>query len=75
MEMPRYYYNVLKILYSQLIIGENFYKTKIVSPKVLPFKTFEDFKDKFDMSQIENTTILIKGSRGMALERLLELIP
>ena len=57
-----------------ILIGENFYKTKIVSPKVLVFKSFEDFKTQFNVSDISNTTLLIKGSRGMAMERILDLL-
>lgn len=57
-----------------IVLGEHFFKTKIVSPKVLAFKSFDDFKTNFEISQVENTMILIKGSRGMALERILEII-
>ncbi|MGB5420457.1 UDP-N-acetylmuramoyl-tripeptide--D-alanyl-D-alanine ligase [Algibacter sp.] len=56
-----------------ILIGENFYQTKITAEKSIQYKTFEDFKDEFDISQIENTTFLIKGSRGMALERFIDL--
>jgi len=57
-----------------VFIGENFYDSEINSEKGMKFKTFEDFKNKFRISQIKNTIFLIKGSRGMALERILELI-
>jgi len=57
-----------------ILIGENFYKTTIVSPKVMTFKSFNDFKNSFDASQILNAAVLIKGSRGMALERILPLL-
>jgi len=57
-----------------ILIGENFNKTKIVSAKVSVFKSFQEFKDNFDVSQFEKTTLLIKGSRGMALERILEIL-
>ena len=33
-----------------------------------------NFKDEFDIAQIEQTTFLIKGSRGMALERVLDFL-
>ncbi len=55
-------------------IGENFFNTKINSKKASQYKTFADFKETFDASKIKNATLLIKGSRGMALERLLEII-
>ncbi len=57
-----------------ILIGANFYKTKIVSSKVEVFESFDDFKNSFNHSELEFATILIKGSRGMALERVLELL-
>lgn len=57
-----------------ILIGENFYGTKIVSPKVMVFKSFEDFKTQFNLSDITNAALLIKGSRGMAMERILDLL-
>jgi UDP-N-acetylmuramoyl-tripeptide--D-alanyl-D-alanine ligase len=57
-----------------ILIGANFYKTKIVSPKIEVFESFEDFKNNYNLSQLEFATLLIKGSRGMALERVLELL-
>ena len=57
-----------------IFVGENFYKSKLKSKKGIQYKTFEDFKNKFDLSKTENTTFLIKGSRGMALERALDFL-
>ncbi len=57
-----------------IFIGENFYQSESKSDKALQYKAFKNFKDDFSLSQIEHTTLLIKGSRGMALERVLELI-
>jgi UDP-N-acetylmuramoyl-tripeptide--D-alanyl-D-alanine ligase len=57
-----------------ILVGKNFFKTTLVSTKVMSYKSFEDFKNHVDLSKIENTTFLIKGSRGMALERVLELL-
>ena len=57
-----------------VLIGENFFKTQTTSKASKQFKCFDDFKDWLDNSKIENTYILIKGSRGMALERILEFI-
>ncbi|MFD2824495.1 UDP-N-acetylmuramoyl-tripeptide--D-alanyl-D-alanine ligase [Lacinutrix iliipiscaria] len=54
------------------LVGENFHKTKSNSNFVKTFKSFEDFKS--DFKSPSHTTILIKGSRGMALERILECI-
>jgi UDP-N-acetylmuramoyl-tripeptide--D-alanyl-D-alanine ligase len=61
------------LLDNVILIGEHFYNTKIVAPKIIVFRTFDDFKNKYRPSKIKNTSILIKGSRGMALERILEL--
>jgi UDP-N-acetylmuramoyl-tripeptide--D-alanyl-D-alanine ligase len=54
------------------LIGENFGKTIANSEKITIHQTFESLKDQFPI--IENTTLLIKGSRGMALERILDLL-
>lgn len=62
--------NIDKVVF----IGDNFYQSKNNSGKVVQFKTFKDFKNKFNLPQKENTTFLIKGSRGMALEKVLELL-
>jgi UDP-N-acetylmuramoyl-tripeptide--D-alanyl-D-alanine ligase len=56
------------------LIGANFYRTSSSSGKVKKFESFEDFKEWFQPSEFNAGSILIKGSRGMALERVLELI-
>jgi len=56
------------------LIGENFYKIAIDNTRVKRYKTFEDFMNNFTKMNPQNTTILIKASRGMALERVLELL-
>src|SRR5690606_14233946 len=53
------------------LLGQNFYETKSLFST---FKSFEDFKTDFKKSEFEQITILIKGSRGMALERVVELL-
>lgn len=57
-----------------IFIGEDFSKTKLSSKTSEAFKTFNEFKNEFDFSKTANSTILIKGSRGMALERILEIL-
>lgn len=57
-----------------ILIGENFHQSVISSKKVTKFKSFDDFKDSFNLSRIKNSMLLIKGSRGMALERTLEFL-
>lgn len=56
------------------LIGESFYSTHTNHAKLNKFKTFEDFKNYLEGKTIQNTTILIKASRGMALERVLDSI-
>lgn len=62
--------NINKLIF----IGENFYKTNIDLTKASKFKSFDSFKTDFDFSEIQKSTLLIKGSRGMALERVLDLL-
>ncbi len=57
-----------------ILIGENFSKVKIQSKKIFQFKSYEDFNNKIDRSIFNNSTILIKASRGMALERILDVL-
>jgi UDP-N-acetylmuramoyl-tripeptide--D-alanyl-D-alanine ligase len=56
-------------------IGHDFYKCKIENANFNFFKTFDAFSDFLKQNKIKNSTILIKGSRGMALERTLEFLP
>ena len=55
-------------------IGANFFKTETDSKKIKKFESFEEFKKWFQPSEFNAGTILIKGSRGMALERVMELL-
>ena len=55
-------------------VGHDFYKCKIELNHFLFFETFEDLKKSTAETQFLDTTILIKGSRGMALERILAVI-
>jgi UDP-N-acetylmuramoyl-tripeptide--D-alanyl-D-alanine ligase len=56
------------------LIGENFYTIKVNSPKITQYKTFNDLKEALKTKPITDCSILIKGSRGMALEQILELL-
>ena len=62
--------NINKII----LVGENFNKSKTNSEKTIYFKSFDTFKEGFKKTMLIDASILIKGSRGMALERILELI-
>lgn len=55
-------------------IGNYFYKNKISKNNFSFFKNFEQFKSYLNIHTLSNNTILIKGSRGIALERVLEFI-
>lgn len=57
-----------------IFVGENFYLSKIDSEKAKKYKSFSNFEKDFNIKEIKNSTFLIKGSRGMALERVLGLI-
>ena len=52
-----------------VLIGENF--SKIKTSKAVVFTSFEAFKNSYKINQ--NATFLIKASRGMALERIVDL--
>lgn len=54
------------------LIGENFFKVKSNSEKLKPYKSFEDFKTNFRVPR--EASLLIKGSRGMTLERIIALL-
>ena len=55
------------------LIGENFFNTVNKDTRISLYKSFEDLKNKESLSNISGA-ILIKGSRGMKLERILDLI-
>ncbi|WP_298555481.1 UDP-N-acetylmuramoyl-tripeptide--D-alanyl-D-alanine ligase [uncultured Algibacter sp.] len=57
-----------------VFVGDNFHKAEAKSNKPKLFKSFDDLKNSIILSEIKNSTLLIKGSRGMALERVLELL-
>ncbi|MBX2826985.1 MAG: UDP-N-acetylmuramoyl-tripeptide--D-alanyl-D-alanine ligase [Flavobacteriaceae bacterium] len=56
------------------LIGENFFGIQSNSENITTFKTFEDFKNSGILESTSPSFMLIKGSRGMALERTLELL-
>jgi len=55
-------------------IGKDFYYNKREQSNCRFYKTFEAFSETFKIIKVENSLILIKGSRGMALERTLGLL-
>ncbi len=57
-----------------LFVGNDFFENKIDKENFYFFENFENLSFYLKNQKIENATILIKGSRGMALERVLEII-
>jgi UDP-N-acetylmuramoyl-tripeptide--D-alanyl-D-alanine ligase len=55
-------------------IGKDFFKNKTAKPNFFFFESFEDFSSSIKGRKFTNNMILIKGSRGMALERTLDFI-
>lgn len=55
-------------------IGKDFYHNKIEKSNFHFYESFDFFSTDFKQNRLQNKMILIKGSRGMALERILELI-
>ena len=55
-------------------IGKDFYANKIENKNCSFFNSYEDFSEYLKENKIKHTLILIKGSRGMALERTLQLL-
>jgi UDP-N-acetylmuramoyl-tripeptide--D-alanyl-D-alanine ligase len=53
-------------------IGKDFFANSIQKENFHFYHTFEDFIKFLSSVKLENKTLLIKGSRGMALERTLE---
>ncbi len=58
-------------MYLAYFVGDSFYQTKTENNT---YKTFEEFYAYLKNNPLKNQSILIKGSRGMGLERLLEII-
>ncbi|WP_028872954.1 UDP-N-acetylmuramoyl-tripeptide--D-alanyl-D-alanine ligase [Psychroserpens burtonensis] len=61
-------------LKNAIFIGENFYNIKSKNSNSNYFKSFEDLNAHFGNFNFNQQLFLIKGSRGMALERVLNLI-
>jgi UDP-N-acetylmuramoyl-tripeptide--D-alanyl-D-alanine ligase len=56
------------------LIGSDFYSNKVVEAHLKFFPSFEEFVIYLKNLAIKNSIILIKGSRGMALERTLDFL-
>jgi UDP-N-acetylmuramoyl-tripeptide--D-alanyl-D-alanine ligase len=56
------------------LLGDNFKLTETQNNFIFKFNDIESLKEHLRKSQISNSYFLIKGSRGMALERVLDSI-
>ncbi len=56
------------------LVGSNFFKTTNKTTHIKQFETFDALKNMLENNPPKNATILIKASRGMALERILDVI-
>lgn len=71
--------NILEMLINEneiecYFIGKDFYQNKMIKSNFFFFENFEKFSEVIKNKKFDNSLILIKGSRGMALERTLEFI-
>ena len=70
---------IIEILFNETnintyFIGKDFYSNRINNSHMNFFEDFETFSDFLKLNQPGNSLLLIKGSRGMALERILTII-
>ncbi|MGB5942044.1 MAG: UDP-N-acetylmuramoyl-tripeptide--D-alanyl-D-alanine ligase [Leeuwenhoekiella sp.] len=60
------------------LLGENFIKTNVCSETIEKYSDFDAFAEAYPKEKLEalleGSTVLIKGSRGMALERILKIL-
>ncbi len=55
-------------------VGNDFYSNRIEAINKRFYSSFEELKKYFSENRITNKNILIKGSRGMALERIIDFL-
>ena len=55
-----------------LLVGKHFFKTQSSDPRVSRFESLEEIKNYLSQNPIENSDILIKGSRGMTMESVVD---
>lgn len=57
-----------------ILIGHEFQQVKLIHPNIHQFPSRDVFMEHMQQHKIETDRILIKGSRGMALEKVLEVV-
>jgi UDP-N-acetylmuramoyl-tripeptide--D-alanyl-D-alanine ligase len=57
-----------------VFIGKDYYASRQEAPNVEFYGTFDEFVSVLQKNPVSNASLLIKGSRGMALERILEFL-
>lgn len=62
------------IIGNAFFVGENFYNCSANKNTSLKFSSYQSLANYLQDNSITKSTILIKGSRGMALERLLDIL-
>ncbi len=55
-----------------LLVGSNFSKTEKSGAGIKIFESFKELQKELEETELNDTHVLVKGSRGMALERVLE---
>ncbi len=72
----QYIVNLIETLeFDQIyLVGENFYTTESSKSYIHHFKSFNELKVALNGKLIKDASILIKGSRGMALEKTLDFL-
>lgn len=55
------------------VCGPTFYKTQ--TKRIKKFENFDQLRKEVEKADFRDKVILIKGSRGMAMERILEVLP
>ena len=78
-ESPIEHQNIVNLLENTsliktYVVGSNFGETKANSSNIIILNSFEELKKLLLNENIENSTLLIKGSRGMAMERIIDLL-
>lgn len=78
-ESPQEHKNIVQILNAEVnfkcyLIGKEFYAVKEDQQNLHFFSTFDEFAEYLKSNPFHNSFLLIKGSRGMALERTLQYI-